>query len=464
VEPSPLAALRTLHDAVGLGPPPEGTVRSTGHDPVFPVPHRIGTAAAVAAAAAAVRVDRRWRRFHGERQLITVDLRAAAASTRGFHYLRLDGEVVANPRAPLTGFYPTADGRWIFLHLNFAAHRERITQVLGCRATAEELRRACSWWDAEALEHAIQAAGATAGLFRTPAQWRTHPQHRAVADLPPVTIRRTAAGPVPASPPGARPLTGLRVLDLTRVLAGPTCGRTLAEHGADIVRLVSPRLEELPAYAFDTDHGKRTHRVDLDTAGGRDTLDGLLDTCDVLVEAFRPGAMLERGLGPEALAARRPGSIHVSLRAFDEFGPWGGRKGFDSVVQSVTGMARGPRDGHGPTLLPVSAVDYVAGYLLAFGTLVALERREVEGGSYAVSTSLARIADHICSYGLAEPAAVARCPEELSPQELRRLTTTTATPAGRLEHLRPIARMSRTPPGTRWPPSPPRDDAPRWIG
>jgi crotonobetainyl-CoA:carnitine CoA-transferase CaiB-like acyl-CoA transferase len=245
----------------------------------------------------------------------------------------------------------------------------------------------------------------------------------------------------------------VRVLDLTRVLAGPTCARTLAEHGADVLKITAAHLPNLGYQEYDTGHGKLSAQLDLREPKDVETLRGLVREADVFSQSYRPGTLAERGFSPEALAQLRPGIVVVSLSAFSHVGPWASRRGFDTVVQTVSGITS--RQGElcpgatpGPQFYPVSAIDYLTGYLMAFGAMVALARRTREGGSWLVRISLAQTGRWLVDRGQVPEAELKNVPAEFTPAELERWTITTDTPAGRLHHLGPVVRLSETP--ARW--------------
>jgi crotonobetainyl-CoA:carnitine CoA-transferase CaiB-like acyl-CoA transferase len=428
-----------------------------GADPVFRTRYRVGTAGAAALAALGLAAARLWQTRGGRPQKISIDVAAAAASLRSTAYLRVNGEPRREMWAPLSGFYPVSDG-WIRFHCNFPAHREAAYGVLGApqeRAAGEAASRA---WRGEALEDAIHAAGGCAGYVRSSGDWARHPQARAVADQPLIEIERIGDAPPEPLPAAPRPLSGVRVLDLTRVLAGPTCARSLAEHGADVLKISAAHLADSGAVELDTGIGKLSARLDLRQDKDARTLRELVRQGDVFSQSYRPGALATRGFAPEALAALRPGIVYVSLSAWGMSGPWQARRGFDSIVQSVSGMAHAQGDAAKPSLLPVSAIDYVSGYLMAFGAMLALERRAREGGSWRVRIALARVGKWIMDLGEAGPGGS----EELPSNILQDLLTDTEAPDGRITHLRPVLGMSLTPPRWERPPVPLGTHPPVW--
>jgi crotonobetainyl-CoA:carnitine CoA-transferase CaiB-like acyl-CoA transferase len=254
-------------------------------------------------------------------------------------------------------------------------------------------------------------------------------------------------------PDGDRPLSGIRVLDLTRVLAGPTCARTLAEHGADVLKITGKHLPNIGYQEYDTGHGKLSAYLDLREPKDVETLRGLARESDVFSQGYRPGTLAARGFSPEALAALRPGIVVVSLCAFGHVGPWASRRGFDTVVQTVSGITQRqgllfPGVEPGPQFYPASAIDYTTGYLMAFGAMAALARRAREGGSWLVRISLAQTGRFIVGRGEVPESGLASIPKEFSAEEIARWSTTSDTPGGRLRHLAPVVQLSETP--ARW--------------
>ena len=426
-----------------------GVEFSGGADPILPTPFRIGETAAAAVGAVGLGVSALWELRSGRRQRVGVDARQATASLRSSRYMQLDGARLPGVGALASGVYPTADGRWSYLHCNFPNHREAALSVLGVEEDRAAIMQAVAGWTGLELEEAIIAANGAGGMVRSMAEWAEHPQAAAVATLPLLEIDKIGDSPREALPEGARPLSGIRVLDLTRVLAGPSCARTLAEHGADVLRITGAHLPSHPGQEMDTGHGKLSAHLDLREASARETLQGLVRETDVFSQGYRPGTLAERGLSPEEMAALRPGIVYVSLSAFGRVGPWAGRRGFDTVIQTVSGITdrQGelfPGEEPGPQFYPVSAIDYLTGYLMAFGTMVALHRRATEGGSWHVRASLAQTGRWLVNRGQVAESALQGVPEDFEAEEVARWSTTSETPYGRLSHLGPVAQMSET--------------------
>jgi crotonobetainyl-CoA:carnitine CoA-transferase CaiB-like acyl-CoA transferase len=461
-------ALRTILPIAGWPAERAREVEITcGADPILPTPFRIGETAAAALGALGLAVSELWALRTGRRQAVAVDVRQATASLRSGHYMKLDGAPVSTERNAVMGVYPARDGRWSYLHCNFPNHRGAALRVLGVPEDREAVRRAVARWDALELEEAIIAAGGAGGMVRSMAEWARHPQAAAVASLPPMEILRIGDSPAETLPAGDRPLSGLRVLDLTRVLAGPTCARSLAEHGADVLKITAAHLPNLGYQEYDTGHGKLSAHLDLREPADVETLRGLVREADVFSQGYRPGTLGDRGFSPEAVARLRPGIVFVSLCAFGHVGPWASRRGFDTVVQTVSGMTTRqgelfPGASPGPQFYPVSAIDYLTGYLMAFGAAVALARRVREGGSWLVRISLAQTGRWLVGRGEVPEAELKDVPAEFTSEELARWSTTSDTPAGRLHHLAPVLRLSETPPRWARPAAPLGHHAPVW--
>src|SRR5262252_2868846 len=445
-------ALRTILPVAGWGNERTRAVDITGSlDPILPTPFRIGETSAAALAAVGLAVSDLWTIRTGRRQDIAVDIRQATASLRSGHYMQMDGAPVSTERNTIMGVYPARNGRWSYLHCNFPNHRAAALSVLGVPEDREAVRKAVAQWDALELEEAIIAAKGAGGMVRTMAEWAQHPQAAAIASLPLMEIVKIGDSPPEPLPDGDRPLSGVRVLDLTRVLAGPTCARTLAEHGADVLKITAAHLPNIGYQEYDTGHGKLSAHLDLRQPQDLETLQGLVREADVFSQGYRPGTLGQRGLSPEELAQLRPGIVYVSLCAFSHAGPWASRRGFDTVVQTVSGITirqaeSVPGKTAEPQFYPVSAIDYLTGYLMAFGALVALARRTREGGSWLVRISLAQVGKWIVDLGEVPPAALKGLPAEFTATELERGSAVTETPSGRLRHLKPVVQLSETPP------------------
>ncbi|WP_231949480.1 CoA transferase [Alloactinosynnema sp. L-07] len=256
-------------------------------------------------------------------------------------------------------------------------------------------------WPAAEVAEAVVAAGGAAACLRSADEWRVHPQGKAVAAEPLMAIERIGDAPARPLPPADRPLAGVRVLDLTHVIAGPACGRVLAAHGADVLHVGAARLPTVFPLVVDHGFGKRTCHLDLRAEENRATLRGLLADADVMVQSFRPDTLAAKGFGPADLP---PGVILVSISAYGHSGPWRNRRGFDSLVQLATGIAQD--SGDRLVSLPAQALDHATGWLAAAAVMTALRRRAVEGGTWHVRLSLARTARWFDDLGRVESVEV----------------------------------------------------------
>jgi len=462
----PYVALSELLSLAGLPAEAAQSVAFTGADPVLATRFRIGAAGAAAIAAAAVAAAEIHAARSGRpRQAIAVDLRHAVAALRSLRLLRIDGAPPKDVFDPISGFYDARDGRAVMLHCNFPNHRAAALEALGLASGVmrQAVAAAVAGWEGLALEDAVHEAGGCAALVRSREEWHAHPQRAAVARLKLLEIERIGDAPPEAPAAAGRPLAGMRVLDLTRVLAGPTGARTLAEHGAEVLKISAPHLPSKRDMDIDTGLGKRAAFLDLrrEEDGARLAALARDGGADVFVQGYRPGALARRGFGAEALARLRPGIVVVELSAWGRLGPWSTRRGFDTIVQCASGLAL--IEGAGaPRLMPVQAIDYVSGYLMALGAITALLRRAREGGSWRVRVSLARTGQWICDQGLLDAAEAAAAPKEMPEAEIAGFSEEMPSSFGRLRHLAPAARMAETP--ARWtrPPVPLGHDAPEW--
>ncbi len=303
--------------------------------------------------------------------------------------IRPDGWTLPPAWDAIAGDYRTADG-WIRLHTNAPVHRAAAVAVLGVPEDRARVAAAVAEREGEELESAVVAAGGCAAVMRTAQEWASSPPGRSVLGEPLIAWSPggRAALDLPLDP--ARPLAGLRVLDLTRVLAGPVATRFLALLGADVLRIDPPWWDE-PGVIPEVMLGKRSARLDLRA----DALTGLLARADVLVHGYRPGALDGLGLDEETRRRASPGLVDVSLDAYGWTGPWRGRRGFDSLVQMSTGIADAGMRHAGsdrPTPLPVQALDHGTGYLLAFAALQGVAHRLATGEGSVARLSLARTA------------------------------------------------------------------------
>jgi hypothetical protein len=336
----------------------------------------------------------------------------------------------------IAGDYQAADG-WIKLHTNAPHHREAALRVLATDANKDAVAEAVRRWPAETLEVAVIEQGGCAAAMRSMEQWAAHPQGAAVATEPLAWVAGHA-GEARAKGEARRPLAGLRVLDLTRILAGPVATRFLAGFGAEVLRIDPPDWDEA-SLAPEVTLGKRCARLDL--AAHRDQLLSLLAEADVIVHGYRPGALDRLGLDADTRRKARPGLVDVSLDAYGWEGPWSGRRGFDSLVQMSSGIAHAGMVRLGrdkPTPLPVQALDHATGYIMA-----AAVARGLAQGAVTIRVSLARTAALLCSLptGAGQPAIASALPSDFA-------VDTERTAWGLAHRLQPPAVIGHT--AMRW--------------
>lgn len=459
-------ALRSLWDSAGLPPAGLGAIELTGAGPVLPSSFAVADAIQASMAAAAGAAAELWHLRHGRRQQVRVPREHAVLESCA--HFTLDG-VAPDLWDKLSGLYPCGEDAgqpgWVRIHANFAHHRDGALKLLGCPTGAATERRAVEQalrrWRAEDFETAAAAAGLVVAAVRSFDDWDRHPHALAIRSTPLVRIERIADAPplpAPAAAPADRPLHGLRVLDLTRILAGPVAGRTLAAYGAEVLLVNSPALPNIDAIA-DTSRGKRSAFVDLGQPTGRQTLRDLLRDAHVFVQGYRPGGLAALGFGPQELAAWRPGIVAISLSAYGATGPWAQRRGFDSLVQSATGFNQAEAEACGerkPRALPLQALDYAAGYLLAFGAQAALWRQAREGGSWHVQVSLAGVGQWLRGLGRVAGGLAVQAPS-FDPWLISE-----PSGFGRLVTVGHAAAFSVTPALHRWPSMPPGTHPATW--
>ncbi len=389
----------------------------------------------------------------GPRVPVSLDGAHVAAAFTSERHLRLDGASLGAPFSPESAFMAAADG-WVRLHGNYPHHAAALRSALGLPsgAAAGAIRAAVAERPAVAVEEAVIAAGGCAAAVRGEPEWRAHPQGAALEGLGLLDVAPGEAGarPLPPLAPGALPAAGLRVLDLSRVIAGPVATRTLAALGAEVLRIDPPQLPELPLGALDTGPGKRSALLDLRDPDDRRALDGLLGEADVLVQGYRPGALEALGLD----ASRHPSLTTVTLSAWGHTGRWSDRRGFDSLVQAATGIAARLRTDDAPGALPAQALDHGTGHLIAAAALRGLAHRAREGRLVHPRFALARTAGWLLGRprGPASPATIDPGP----------FLETLDSPSGAVTLVAPPGRLGDRP--LRWPHGPPAHgaDALRW--
>jgi crotonobetainyl-CoA:carnitine CoA-transferase CaiB-like acyl-CoA transferase len=429
-----------------------GSIWIHGDEPPGVHPFKLGTAGAVAAGLQAAAVTDVWRRRSGRAQDASIDVPRALQTLHQGPHTRQNGYLVgAAPKVggdPVPDLYRTADDRWCCLVIphNTRRHQiERTLEVLGV-GSRRLVSSAVAGWNAEELEEAIYANGAVAGVARAPSEWERHPQGEWLAGRPLIDVERISDGEVEHVASASRPLEGVRVLEMTHIIAGPTIGRVLAEQGADVLHVCPPGHADPIGLVIELGVGKRSIYLDLDEHDDHQRLLGLIAEADVFVNSYRPGALARRGLSPEELAALRPGIIIVSVDCFGrKGGPWAERRGVDPIAQAVSGIADGHL-GQGICSLvrggPLS--DPLAGYLGAAGAVAALCRRSDEGGSYTVDLSLARIAMWVIGFGTQNVTTGSESLDNTYRAFASPRLISMASPFGQLDYLAPLAQYEET--------------------
>ncbi|HKU94935.1 MAG TPA: CoA transferase [Vineibacter sp.] len=446
-----------------------GRIDFIGDDPIVASRHRPGAASAAALATQAVGIAAIWRQRGGRGQDIAIDLhRAAVPGLRTSSHLWQNGHRLEYGRSPeeARNFFRTRDGRRIYVLRTaaYAANLIGLLTLLGCANQSDALAAAIARWDSAELEEALAANRLIGAVARTREEWLAHPQGRWLATQAPVQVDKIADSAPEPFAPAPRPLSGIRVLDMAHVLAGPVCARVLAEQGADVLHVSEPLKPDDFRVVLDTGLGKRAAFIDLNRPDDNARVRALLATGDVFIQSFRPGSLDKRGLSALDVARLRPGIVYVSVSAYGNNGPWMTRGGFEPVGQTVSGLAIAEGSADAPVLAPTFTLnDYLAAYLAAAGVTAALARRARDGGSYHVHVSLAR-----CSMWLQE---LGRLPADRWPDRTSPLLPeprdsdfmTTDSVFGTLTHARPIVTYGETP--ARWDrgPSPLGASLPEWL-
>ncbi|KAM6509421.1 hypothetical protein FSOLCH5_012422 [Fusarium solani] len=321
----------------------------------------------------------------------------------------LDGKPTPSPWGPIGGLHKTSDGH-VRVHDSFPNHRDGILELMGLPldATRDQLSQKIASWAAVDLENVALDSKLATYALRSYQQWDSLPQSKALSDSP-ISLKQLAKGDNKGlsnrllTAQGSGCLRGLRVLDMSRVIAAPLCGKTLAAHGADVIWITSPNLPDLPTMDRDFGRGKRTVQLDIQRPEDKERLLQLVKDCDVFLQGFRPGSLASYGLSPEQLLKVNPNLIFANMSAFGPEGPWSGRRGYDSLVQTCSGMniseAEHAGKGEAARPTPCQALDHAGGYFLATGVIAALYRQAIEGGSWRVDASLAGTMKYLRSLG-----------------------------------------------------------------
>jgi crotonobetainyl-CoA:carnitine CoA-transferase CaiB-like acyl-CoA transferase len=459
---SPSEILADLWTLAGGDPSSLDAVTLTGEEPQLPSSFRVAAAARASIAAAGLAAAQVWKLRSGQSQDVAVDMCHAVVECRSERYLRVDGKPPPPPWDAIAGIYKTRDQHFVRLHTNFRHHRDAVCKVLNCKPERDDVQAALMQWDGEAFETAAYAGGCVVALMRSHEEWSALPHAKALAALPPISIEKIGEAEAKSWPAGDRPLEGVRVLDLSRVIAGPVAGRTLAVHGGDVLLFSGPDLPSIPWLTIDTGRGKLTSFVELKSEQGRGVLRDLLAQADIFSQGYRPRAVANLGFSPEDAARISPGIIFVSLSAYGHAGPWAERRGFDSLVQTATGFnhAEGQAAGvDGPKELPAQMLDHATGYLMAFGAMMARARQSREGGSWHVRVSLAQTGRWLWNLGRVADGFKT---EDLKGDAVRPFVEDVPSGFGPLQSVSHAAVLSKTPAFWARPAMPLGSHSPQW--
>ena len=431
------AEFRSVMHELGLSPEDTGgKITFVGEDPIFPSVHRLGACISIPIMAGAAGIADIWRQRTGRGQDLTLDLRKAIHGINPSYQ-------IANPM--IFDFYRTRDGRFFLPTGAYPRMFSSMANFLKCAPNKESLAEAVSKWDSEELDEAAAAAGVVFAIVRTPEEWANHPQGRQLAERPLVEIVKIGDSDPEPFTPAARPLSGLRVLAATHVIAGNVMARTLAEHGAEVLQIAHPEEFEHEGLSQDPCAGF-TSSAWLNLAQPDDLKRAyeLAADADVFVESYRGHKMRDLGMSPEELAKRRPGIVYASVRDYSYDGPWADRGGFDMEALCVTGFTTEEGTPEQPKFPPTTVMnDFIAGYLGAAGIQAALIRRAKEGGSYHVRVNLARCAMWFMSLGKFDTDVPGTGEQN---QLLAPDTITAQTPYGEYVRLAPPMQFSETKP------------------
>jgi hypothetical protein len=445
-------------------------VRLIGLEPVLPSVYKTGVAAQSTIAASALAASEMWRYRTGRSQDVFVDMKHAAIGFRSERYTQINGDTsktfassgVSDDPSEVHGFYKCGDGGWLQIHGNYPAHKLGVIEAFSCEPTKKAVQDTLSKMTSLEAETYLTGRALPAAMMRTLDEWSVHPQGLAVSNLPLMEIEKIGeADPLNFSDNPKRPLEGIKVLELTKVLAGPLMGRTLGEHGANVLWLNAPHLDVIDGLVMDMSKGKYPAHLDLDDREDKVTFTELSKSADVFIQGYRPGSIASKGFSPYDMAKIRPGIVCVEISAFSHEGPWSSRRGFDSIVQTVSGIGREggiAKDQEGMVHLPCQALDHGTGYLGAFGAIVALLKQRREGGSWRVRLSLAQTGHWLKSLGRLNEIAS----PEFTRSDISEYLGEVDSSYGKIFFTKPVAQLSETPGFWALPPSPFGSYEPMW--
>ncbi|QGI69628.1 hypothetical protein CEK27_001957 [Fusarium fujikuroi] len=340
---------------------------------------------------------------------VTVPLEHAVIEYKSERLYTVSDELAPASGGAIGGLHKTSDG-YVRIHDGFPNHVQGTLDLLGLKAgaTRQQVSEQTADWASIDLENCGTAEGKVAiYALRSYRQWDKLPQSMAISNFP-ISIKQVSKStpiglPSRMQPGNLKCLQGLRVVEMSRVIAAPLCGKTLAAHGAEVIWVTSPTLPDLPRVDREFGRGKKTVQLDIHKAEDRKQLLSLLKDCDVFVQGYRPGSLASYGLSHDELRNINPNIIVANMSAFGPEGPWSGRRGFDSLVQTCSGMnvseAEHAGKGEAARPTPCQALDHSGGYMLAVGVMAAVYHRAVKGGSWRVDVSLAGMMKYLRSLG-----------------------------------------------------------------
>jgi crotonobetainyl-CoA:carnitine CoA-transferase CaiB-like acyl-CoA transferase len=454
-----------------------GAVTFTGRDPILRSHFRVGACMAIPAMAAGVGAAAIWKERTGEGQEVKVDLREAIYNTNPAIAIIMQKKRAAglfDPDDPVPGTFtfvptinglwyqapllfnsplsfailPTKDGRWVTPTVLYPQHLYGFLTLINAPPNAQAIAKTIQQWNSKALDDTVASNGYVLGLHRTQEEWARHPEGQHLAKIPVIEIVKiNDTDPIPFKPNPVQPLSGVKVLSLTHVIAGNCAARTLAEYGGDVLHIARDQAFEHEILHTDLNLGMRSSFVDLKNPAQNKAFSTLVPDADVFIEGFRGRAMEKLGFGVQEVAARRPGVIYLTVRCYSWDGPWCNRPGFDMEALTVSGYtiqeagAAGRRPSFPPTMV---LNDFIAGYMGAAGVIAALRRRAREGGSYHVRVSLTRAAMWFMSLG-SFPTTTDFDPHDPEHRMIEPETMRAQTPYGEVHRLAPQAKLSKTP-------------------
>jgi hypothetical protein len=461
-----------LWTSLGMPCEPLASLRLPGNGYGLPSSFKVGPFAQATIAASALAATT----IHAHRNKtitpqVTVSREHACAEFKSERLYILDRKRNEDPWGPIGGLHASKDG-YVRIHDGFPHHRDGALKLLGLEMTAsrDEVAEAVKLWNSVELEEAAIANGLVIAALRHLDEWEKLPQAQCLPDLP-ISVRKVKSAlpglPLRLGPGATKCLQGLRVLELSRVIAAPVAGKTLAAHGADVLWVTSPNLPTLPDTDVDVQRGKRAIQLDLTLPGDKIKLFELVRGADVFLQGYRPGALAGLGVSSAALYEVNPDLIIANLSAYGTEGPWALRRGFDSIVQTCSGMnvAEADRFGDGSPArpLPCQALDHGSGYLLATGIIAALYKRATGGGGYIVDVSLAGTMNYLCSLGQYEGKSGFNSQDFLKNEDAAEFMETRQTELGELTAVRHSAVIEGTEVGWDIVSHKPGIDTPKWL-